>query len=410
MTILEIDTPEWSLPLLQPCRYKAIKGGRGSGKSHERAEALIEEHILNPHQRSVCIREVQNSLEQSVKRLLQDKIVKFNAGDYFEVQDKLIKSKKGSGIIIFKGMKDQNSESIKSLEGYDRAWFEEAQTCSQKSLDLLRPTIRKPNSELWFTWNPRFETDPIEVFFNDAQRPPDSIVLTVNYDLNPHFPEVLRKEMEYDRGRDPEKYTHVWLGWFVQRSDSKVFKNWRIEEFETPMDAILRFGADWGFSVDPTVLIRCFIIGRRLFVDYEAYQIGCEIVNTPDLFFTVPESEKWPIFADNARPETISHMKKNGFPRILPAIKGPKSVEDGIEWLKSFEIIVHPRCVHTIDELMHYSWKIDKDTDKVLPFLADKDNHLIDALRYACEGVRRAKKANVVRRQFAVNNYSEFGD
>lgn len=410
MTILEIGTPEWSLPLLQPCRYKAIKGGRGSGKSHERAEALIEEHIMNPDQRSVCIREVQNSLEQSVKRLLQDKIAKFNAGDYFEVQDKQIKSKKGSGIIIFKGMKDQNSESIKSLEGYDRAWFEEAQTCSQKSLDLLRPTIRKPNSELWFTWNPRFATDPIEVFFEEAQRPPDSIVLKVNYDLNPQFPDVLRKEMEYDRGRDPEKYAHVWLGEFVQRSDSKVFTNWRIEEFETPRDAILRFGADWGFSVDPTVLIRCFIIGRRLFVDYEAYQVGCEIVNTPDLFFTVPESEKWPIFADNARPETISHMKKNGFPKILPAIKGPKSVEDGIEWLKSFEIIVHPRCVHTIDELMHYSWKIDKDTDQVLPVLADKDNHLIDALRYACEGVRRANKANVVRRQFAVNNYSEFGD
>ena len=118
-------------------------------------------------------------------------------------------------------------------------------------------------------------------------------------------------------------------------------------------------------------------------------------MDTPDLFLTVPESEKWPIVADNARPETISHMQRHGFPKIMPAVKGPKSVEEGIEWLKSHDIVVHPRCVHTIDELTCYSYKTDPLTGVVLPVLADRDNHLIDALRYACEASRRAapKKA-----------------
>ena len=171
-----------------------------------------------------------------------------------------------------------------------------------------------------------------------------------------------------------------------------MFRNWRIEEFEAPPGSIHRLGADWGFASDPTVLVRCHIIGRQLFVDYEAYQIGCEIADTPSLFMSVPEAEKWPMVADSARPETISHMRKHGFPKIQPAVKGPKSVEEGVEWLKSFDIIVHPRCQHTIDELTLYAYKSDPLTGQILPLLSDKDNHVIDALRYACEGARRAGK------------------
>jgi phage terminase large subunit len=169
-----------------------------------------------------------------------------------------------------------------------------------------------------------------------------------------------------------------------------VFKNWKIDDFEAPPDAIHRLGADWGFSIDPTVLVRCHIIGRTLFIDYEAYMVGCEIINTPELFMQVPESERWPIVADSARPETISHMKRNGFPKIMTAVKGPKSVEEGIEFLKNYDIVVHPRCIHTIDELSLYSYKSDPLTGRILPVLEDKKNHVIDALRYACEGVRRA--------------------
>jgi phage terminase large subunit len=390
LTTLQLQTPEWALPLLEGSRYKGAWGGRGSGKSHMMAELMIEAHIIDQKRRSVCVREIQKSLNQSVKRLLETKIEAMNAGAYFEVQDAVIKSRKGDGAIIFQGMQNHTADSIKSLEGYDCAWVEEAQSLSQTSLDLLRPTIRKPESELWFTWNPRQQSDPVDFLLRGPTPPKDATVIKVNFTSNPWFPQVLRDEMEYDKRRDPDKYQHVWQGSYLTNSQSRVFKNWKIEEFEAPADAIHRLGADWGFAIDPTVLVRCHIIGRTLYIDHEAYMVGCEIVNTPALFMQVPEAEKWPIVADSARPETISHMRKNGFPKIMTAVKGPKSVEEGVEFLKGYDIVVHPRCTHTIDELSLYSYKQDPLTAKIMPILEDKKNHVIDALRYACEGIRRA--------------------
>jgi phage terminase large subunit len=390
LTTLQLQTPEWALPLLEASRYKGAWGGRGSGKSHMFAELMIEAHIIDQKRRSVCVREIQKSLNQSVKRLLETKIEAMNAGAYFEVQDAVIKAKKGDGAIIFQGMQNHTADSIKSLEGYDCAWVEEAQSLSQTSLDLLRPTIRKPDSELWFTWNPRQNSDPVDFLLRGPTPPKDATVIKVNFSDNPWFPQVLRDEMEYDKRRDPDKYQHVWQGSYLTNSSARVFKNWKIDEFDAPPDAIHRLGADWGFAIDPTVLVRCHIIGRTLYIDHEAYMVGCEIVNTPELFMQVPEAEKWPIVADSARPETISHMRKNGFPKIMTAVKGPKSVEEGVEFLKGYDIVVHPRCTHTIDELSLYSYKQDPLTAKILPILEDKKNHVIDALRYACEGIRRA--------------------
>lgn len=386
---LRIETPRVFAPLLQPARYKGAKGGRGSGKSHDRAEALVERCILHPGTRWACIREVQKSLEQSVKRLLEDKMDKLGVRHMFGIKQYEIETP-GGGIIIFQGMQNHTADSIKSLEGFDGAWVEEAQSLSQRSLDLLRPTIRKEGSEIWFTWNPNLETDPVDVLLCGDNPPPGAIVVTANYMDNPWFPDVLKAEMEYDRKRDPDKYAHVWLGGYQRNSEARVFKNWTVEEFETPAGATHRLGADWGFAVDPSVLIRCHLDGRRLYVDYEAYMVGCEIDQLPDLFDRVPDSRKWFITADSARPETISYMQKHGYPKINAAIKGPKSLEEGIEFLKSYDIIVHPRCKHVIDELTLYSYEIDKLTGQVLPKLADKDNHCIDALRYACEGVRKS--------------------
>ena len=301
---------------------------------------------------------------------------------------------------IFEGMQNHTADSIKSLEDFDRAWFEEAQRASQRSLDLLRPTIRKPSSELWFSWNPENETDPIDVLLRGENPPPESIVVAANYMDNPWLPEVLKAELEYDKGRDPDKFAHVWLGDYQRNSESRVFRNWKIEEFDRPDGTIYRLGADWGYAIDPSCLVRCSIEGNRLYVDYEAYMIGCEIPNLPDLFARVPESHKWFITADSARPETISYMRKHGYPKINSALKGKGSVEEGINFLQSFDVIVHPRCVHTIDELRSYSYKTDPLTNKVLPLLEDKNNHLIDALRYACEGARRGikeRKAEVRR-------------
>jgi phage terminase large subunit len=394
MPDLEIQTPRVFLPLLEPARYKGIHGGRGSGKSHFFAEMLIERCVMEKTD-VVCIRENQKSLDQSVKKLLESKIQSMDAGYYFEVQDAKIKSRNG-GIIIFQGMQNHTAESIKSLEGFNVAWVEEAQTFSQKSLDLLRPTIRNPGSELWFSWNPNKASDPIDVLLRGDSPPPDSTVIEANYFDNPWFQETaLFAEMDYDRQRDPDKYAHVWLGRYQQNSETRVFRNWRIEEFERPSGSVFRLGADWGFSVDPSVLVRCSIENNALYIDYEAYQVGCEIVNLPELFMSIPDSEKWPIVADSARPETISYMQKNGFPRIVPALKGARSLEEGVEFLKSFDIIVHPRCRHTIDELTMYSYRTDPLTGTIMPVLQDKNNHIIDAVRYACEGARRAVKRTI---------------
>lgn len=388
---LGIDTPRWAVPFLRPSRYKGAHGGRGSGKSHDRAEAMIERHVLAKTD-SVCIREVQSSLKFSVKKLLENKIAKLKVGHLFEVQHDMIKTPHG-GMIIFTGMANHTAETIKSLEDFDIAWFEEAQSCSQRSLDLLRPTIRKPGSELWFTWNPRFPTDPVDALLRGETPPPGAIVLEVNYRQNPWLPDELTVELEYDRDRDPEKFAHIWLGQYQRNSESRVFRNWRIEECEPKDGTVLRFGADFGFSIDPSCLVRCWIEGKNLYVDHEAWQIGTEINNLPDLFMSVPDAERWPLVADSSRPETISYLRNHGFPRILPAVKGARSVEEGVEFLKSFDIIVHPRCQHLIDELTLYSFKVDKLTEEVIPVLEDKSNHCIDALRYACEGARRAMQA-----------------
>jgi len=385
---LIIKTPRVYLPALQPCRYLGIYGGRGSGKSHFVAEKIIESHILGKRD-TVCLRETQKSLQHSSKKLLEFKIEQMNAGMYFEVQANRILSKQG-GIIIFEGLASHTADSIKSLEGFDEAWVEEAQSLSQRSLDILRPTIRKENSTITFTWNPRNHTDPVDAFLRTNVPPKDTVIIEANYSDNPFFPEVLADEMLYDKNRDPDKYAHVWLGKYLQNSEARVFKNWKIDECEPPRGTTLRYGADFGFSIDPSVVLRCWTEGRTMFIDYEAYQIGCEIDKLPDLFMSVPESEKWPIVADSARPETISYLRNHGFPRILAAVKGARSVEEGVEFLKSFDIIVHPRCTHLIDELTLYSYKVDSLTGTIIPVLSDKNNHCIDSLRYACEGTRRA--------------------
>ena len=346
----------------------------------------------------VCVREVQRSLAQSVKKLLELKIEDMGQSDMFTVKQDEIRTSLG-GRIVFAGMQNHTADTIKSLEGYDIAWVEEAQSLSQRSLDLLRPTIRKPGSQLWFSWNPNLETDPVDVLLRGENPPPDSIVIKANYTDNPWLPNVLKAEIEYDKRRDPDKYSHVWLGEYQRNSEARVFRNWRIEDFDTDETATFRLGADWGFATDPSVLIRCYIKGRVLYVDHEAWMVGCEIDLLPDLFDRVPDSRRFFITADSARPETISYMRRNGFPRINSAIKGSKSVEDGIEFLKSFDIVVHPRCTHLIDELTLYSYKTDPLTGVVMPVLADKDNHVIDSLRYACEGARKAWRPPVIEEE-----------
>lgn len=395
-----IDVPEAFDFLFTPhgeYRYRGSHGGRGSAKSHSFATALVVKGRAQPL-RILCCREVQRSIKDSVKRLLDDKIEACGFGGFYSSTETEIRGRNGT-LFVFGGLRT-NPDTIKSLEGLDLAWIEEANRVSQRSLDILIPTVRKPGSEIWASWNPELQSDPIDDMFrgkNESRRPgevwsppPRSIVREVNFDANPFFPEVLREEMEWDKRRDPDKYHWIWRGGYRRNSEARVFNNWRVESFDTPAAARFHHGADWGFSIDPTVLIRCFIEGRTLYIDQEAYKIGCEIDRLPALFDRIPSARRWPIVADSARPETISYMAGQGF-RIRPAMKGAGSVEDGIEFMKSFDIVVHPRCKHTIDELTLYSFKIDPKTGEVLPVLEDKQNHVIDAVRYAVEAVRRGQ-------------------
>jgi len=387
--VLDLQLAPWAARMLTPSRYKGAHGGRASGKSHTFALLLLLKLIRDPSARAICLREFQNSLAESSKQLLEDKIKALGLDGHFRVMRDRIECTQGSGHIVFRGLSDVTADSVKSMEAYDVAWIEEAQTISQRSLNILRPTIRKPGSEIWATWNPVRDTDPIEQLLRAEGGVDDAIVVEVNYTDNPWLPDVIRQEIERDSKRDPDKFAHVWLGRYAALSSRRIFKNWRVEEFETPPNAPRRGGADWGFAQDPTTLVTGWIDGRTLYVDHEAYGVGVDIVDTPDLFLQVPGAEKIPIVADGSRPETISHMRKHGFSRITAAVKGPGSVEDGIKWLQSLDIVVHPRCTNTIRELADYAWKVDKRTDTILAVPEDKDNHTIDALRYMCEGARR---------------------
>jgi len=403
VTIIRIETPRVFLPLLKPARYKGARGGRGSGKSHFFAEQLVEEALYD-HIRCACVREVQNSIKDSVKQLLEDKIRKLGVESLFKITENEINGPNDS-LFVFRGLRNHTVSSIKSLEGFNRMFGEEAQTFSQKSLDIAIPTFRAPGAECRFAWNPDKRDAPIEKLFENCEGDPDFILVHSNYDSNPWFPgSPLETDMERDKARDPEKYAWVWLGAYQGRSEAKVFTNYRVQEFTSPPDAVFRFGADWGFAIDPTVLVRGFIgsmvdgkaiadqNGTTLFIDYEAYQVGCEVDQTPGFFDTVPRSRDFRITADSARPEVVSYMRRNGFPKIVPAVKGPGSIEDGITFLQTFEIVIHPRCVNAAREIAEFSYKIDKQTDEILPMLDDKDNHVIDAMRYALEGLRRAGK------------------
>jgi phage terminase large subunit len=402
--------------LLFPHRYKAYYGGRGSAKSHSFVRALVARCAARPT-RWLCCREIQNSISASVKQLLDDVIreagLTNRAGTepFFESLETEIRGANGT-LITFAGLRT-NPEKVKSMEGLDGAWVEEANSVSARSLELLRPTLRAERSELWFSWNPEHATDPVDAMFRGAAGPPhDAVVREVCWRDNPHFPLVLAREMRDDRSRDPDKYKHVWLGGYRAYSSARVFTNWRIAPVPPPPPStVVRFGADWGFG-DPSVLVRSWIVGRTLYVDYEAGGSGVEIDDLPAMFAGddpqkpprwkntyrrpgVPGALRWQIRADSSRPDTISYVRARGF-NIVPARKGPGSVEEGVEFLKSVDIVVDPRCTNMIDELASYSYKVDKRTEAVIPVLEDRKNHWIDALRYSHEGARRGQMAAVV--------------
>lgn len=396
----DIDFPKAYQSLFRHKRYKVYYGGRGSGKSWACARALLILGYQKPL-RILCAREIQRSISDSVWKLLCQQIDDMSLDGFYTPTRDAIRGANGTEI-IFKGLRS-NPQEIKSTEGIDIAWVEEAQAVSQDSWDILIPTVRKENSEIWVTFNPLDATDPTYQRFV-ANKPDDAVVKLVNYDKNPYFPEVLKKEMEWLKAKDYQSYLHIWEGEVRKYSSALVFGNYfRVEDFETPRDARFYHGCDWGFASDPTALIRCFVQDKTLYIDQEAWGIGVEIDHTPALFDQIDTARRWPIKADNARPETISYMRRQGF-NISPAKKWQGSVEDGIEFLKTYDIVIHPRCKHTIDEFNHYSYKVDKQTNDILPAIVDSFNHLIDALRYSLDGLIKGKGARKISTQALMQN------
>lgn len=222
---LEIATPAWAEPLLAPARYKGASGGRASGKSHFFAELAVEEMVANPALRFVCIREVQKALKFSAKALVEAKIKALKVDHLFNVMATEIRRKGGNGIMIFEGMQEHTAESLKSLEGFGRAWVEEAHSISQTSLDLLLPTIREPDSELWFSWNPDQMTDPVDKFF--AGRPEGSVHVHTTYLDNPFCPDVMRVEAARLERADPETFEHIWGGGYFVGKGGRVYSSFK---------------------------------------------------------------------------------------------------------------------------------------------------------------------------------------
>jgi phage terminase large subunit len=328
--------------------------------------------------RILCCREVQNSIRDSSYQTLKDTAERMGLFDRFDFKESEIEHKRTGSRFIFSGLL-RNENSIRSKEGIDICWIEEASSVSRKSWDVLIPTIRKPGSELWLTFNPLTVDDPTNDFLETP--PPGAYVRKVNYTDNPYFPEVLREQMEWDKANDYEKYQHIWEGFPLTISGAQIFRGKYVVE-SIPDDLWqqadrLFFGADFGFARDPSTLVRCFILDNRLYIDYEAYGVGVEIDELPQLYRSVPESTKWPIKADCARPETISYLKRHGF-NIEGAEKWPGSIEEGISFIRSFDkVVIDPRCVHTADEFRLYSYKTDRLTGEVLPVVLDKNNHCI---------------------------------
>lgn len=379
-------------------RNKVYWGGRGSAKSWAMAEALIRKAAAAPL-RILCTREFQNSIKDSSHKLLCDTITRLGLTNWFTVTGDSIKSRVGAEF-LFKGLHN-NVEGIKSTEGIDICWVEEAQSVSAKSWRTLTPTIRKPDSEIWVSYNLIDESDATHQRFVVKGRR-NSIVHKVNYDSNPYFGGVLEEEMEDDKANDFHLYEHIWLGMPLRMSDAIILNGkYRVEEFDDDLwkesDRLL-FGADFGFAQDPSTLIRMFILNdangkdRRLYVSHEAYGVGVELDDMPEFYDSVPNCRDWPIKADSARPETISYLRGKAF-AISAADKWDGSVKDGITHLRGFkEIVVHTRCTRTANECRTYKYKVDKTLvddhgqPQVLPVIVDKNNHCIDAVRYGLDG------------------------
>jgi len=345
----------------------------------------------------LCTRNYQNSITDSVHKLLSLLIYEYKLDKYFTITKTSITCYNGSEF-IFKGL-ERSINEIKSLEGITICWVEEATKVTKNSYDILVPTIRQEGSEIWISFNPDEKNDFTFKYFVTNPRPRSKVVLSTYYDYD-LLPQTLIDEANDAKENHPDVYDHVWLGNCKKRNDAQILKDkWEEAVFPTPDISEIynnRFyrGLDWGFSVDPTVLLSMFIkedgIHKDLYIEHEAYAVGVE-TNQLSAFLCghVPGARDWKIIADNARPEQISYLAQpydqvrdeKGF-HIEATTKWKGSVESGIGHLRSYrKIYIHSRCKNTLFEAQYYHYIVN-NAGEIQSKPKDKHNHCWDAARY----------------------------
>ncbi|MFP1879779.1 PBSX family phage terminase large subunit [Lonsdalea quercina] len=420
--------PEKLVPVFatEGIRYRGSYGGRGSAKTRTFAlMSAVKAYEAAEGGRSgviLCGREYMNSLEESSMEEVKQAIRSVPwLDDYFDIGEKYIRTKNRRVSYVFCGLR-HNLDSIKSKARILVAWVDEAESVSSTAWKKLRPTVREKGSEIWVTWNPEKDGSATDKMFR--KNPPKcSMIVEMNYGDNPWFPEVLEEERREDLSNlDYADYAWIWEGAYLENSDKQVLANrYVVQSFPDDLHKKaerLLFGADFGFAKDPNTLIRMFILDGSLYIEHEAYGNHVELddmwkfyagkdganpkqlsewkITDEGKYPGVPESRKWPIKADCSRPETISHIKGQGF-NISAAQKWPGSVEDGIACLRGFkQIVIHPRCKETAKEARLYSYKTDRITGEVLPVIEDKNNHCMDGIRYGLDGYIKHKSKGAI--------------
>ena len=367
-------------------RYRGAYGGRGSAKSFTFAKmAAIWGYAEKL--RILCTRDIQDSIKESFHAELKNAIASepWLAAAY-DVGIDYLRCKTSGTEFLFKGLRHGIS-SIKSTAGINLCIVEEAEDVPEYSWEALEPTIRAPKSEIWVIWNPKIEGSPVDNRFRKTT-PPRSCIVEMNYGDNPWFPPELEEQRRHaQRTMYPGRYAWIWEGDYLRNSEVQVFGGrCKVDEFEPVPDWDGPYhGLDFGFANDPTAGVRCWIHERRLFIEREAVKTGLELDATAGYVSgCIPGIEDHVIRADSSRPESISYLMRHGLPRITACKKWAGSVEDGIEYIKSFrEIIIHPRCKEMQREARLYSYKVDRLTGEVKPDVVDAHNHLWDAVRYA---------------------------
>lgn len=392
-------------------REAAVYGGRYSLKSHTVARILLI-RARQERTRVACFREMQNSIADSSHQLLSDLIRLYELNE-FEVTDKGIVNKINGSDFIFKGL-HRNEQSVKSTEGIDIAWVEEAQSVTESSIEVLTPTVRKPGSQIIYTYNRLKEEDPVHKRLVIEGRP-GTLVINVNYDVALKYgfmPKELQLEMEDDRARRPKLFRHKWLGEPEQMTEERIYQGWEAIE-DIPHEArLVRRGLDFGYQVDPTAVLDVYEYNGGFIFDERLYRKG--LLNKQIADFINNLEEQVLVIGDSAEPKSIAELDGYGV-MITGAIKKKEKTgryktynEWAISRVSEQKISYTKRSLNLDREYRNYLWMVNKE-GKILrepdPSCAD---HLLDAAKYAVVSIVGGNDESVVAvqtDQFNTNTY-----